>query len=69
VDKEGVLYVVDYKATAKDVAVTELTTAPYHDTYRRQMEFYQWLLEQNGFVIDKITSQVNEDNLYFVRKT
>jgi hypothetical protein len=51
VDKEGVLYVVDYKATAKDVAVTELTTAPYHDTYRRQMEFYQWLLEQNGFVV------------------
>ena len=26
-------------------------------------------LEQNGFVIDKITSQENEDNLYFVRKT
>lgn len=25
-------------------------------------------LEQNGFVIDKVTSQVNEDNLYFVRK-
>jgi FkbM family methyltransferase len=25
-------------------------------------------LEQNGFVIDKITSQENEDNLYFVRK-
>lgn len=25
-------------------------------------------LEQNGFMIDKITSQVNEDNLYFVRK-
>jgi FkbM family methyltransferase len=26
-------------------------------------------LDQNGFVIDKVTSQVNEDNLYFVRKT
>ena len=26
-------------------------------------------LEQNGFMIDKITSQENEDNLYFVRKT
>lgn len=25
-------------------------------------------LEQNGFVIDKVISQVNEDNLYFVRK-
>lgn len=26
-------------------------------------------LEKNGFVIDKVTSQVNEDNLFFVRKT
>ena len=26
-------------------------------------------LEQNGFMIDRVTSQVNEDNLYFVRKT
>jgi FkbM family methyltransferase len=26
-------------------------------------------LEQNEFVIDKVTSQVNEENLYFVRKT
>ena len=26
-------------------------------------------LEQNGFVVDKVTSQVNEDNLFFVRKT
>ena len=25
-------------------------------------------LEQNGFVIDKVTSQENEDNLFFVRK-
>lgn len=25
-------------------------------------------LEQNGFVIDKVISQINEDNLYFVRK-
>jgi FkbM family methyltransferase len=33
-------------------------------TKQEALEF----LEQNGFVIDKITSQVNEDNLYFVRK-
>jgi hypothetical protein len=51
VDKQGVLYVVDYKATAKEQAVTELSTASYHDTYRRQMEFYQWLLEKNGFKV------------------
>ena len=51
VDKEGVLYVVDYKATAKEEAIKELSTASYHDTYRRQMEFYQWLLIQNGFKV------------------
>lgn len=51
VDKAGVLYVVDYKATAKEDAVTQLSTASYHDTYRRQMEFYQWLLIQNGFTV------------------
>jgi hypothetical protein len=48
VDKEGTLYVVDYKATAKELPVTTLGTANYHNTYRRQMEFYQWLLAQNG---------------------
>lgn len=51
VDKDGVLYIVDYKATAKEEAVRELSTASYHDTYRRQMEFYQWLLAQNGFKV------------------
>lgn len=51
VDKDGVLYVVDYKATAKEEAIKELSKASYHDTYRRQMEFYQWLLIQNGFKV------------------
>lgn len=51
VDKEGILYVVDYKATAKEFPVTALSTANYHDTYRRQMEFYQWLLNQNGYKV------------------
>jgi hypothetical protein len=51
VDKSGTLYVVDYKATAKEEAVTKLSSASYHDTYRRQMEFYQWLFVQNGFTV------------------
>jgi hypothetical protein len=51
VDKAGTLYVIDYKATAKEEAITELSTASYHDTYRRQMEFYQWLFVQNGFKV------------------
>lgn len=51
VDDAGTLYVVDYKATAKEEVVTALSTASYHDSYRRQMEFYQWLLTQNGFTV------------------
>jgi RecB family exonuclease len=39
---KGELYVVDYKATgAKEYKI--------YDSYRRQMEIYQWLLRQNGF--------------------
>jgi len=39
--------VVDYKATAKAEAVTELDK-DWQDGYKRQMEVYQWLLRQNG---------------------
>jgi RecB family exonuclease len=60
-DDDGTLYVVDYKATAKEEPVTELSTASYHDSYRRQMEFYQWLLRQNGFTVS--------DTGYFVYTT
>lgn len=46
----GELRVVDYKATAKTKEITDLD-APggWHDSYRRQMEVYQWLLRANGF--------------------
>ncbi len=38
--------VVDYKATSKNSEVT--LNADWQITYKRQMEFYQWLLRQNG---------------------
>ena len=42
VNPDGELMVVDYKATgAKEHRI--------YDSYRRQMEVYQWLLRQNGF--------------------
>lgn len=50
VDKEKKLFVVDYKSTAKEGEV-ELTDSPWHDSYRRQMEIYQWLLANNGFEV------------------
>lgn len=49
VNDEGELMVVDYKATAKDKPVKELgPVGGWQDSYRRQMETYQWLLRANG---------------------
>ena len=49
IDPQGTYYVVDYKATAKSTPVTEL--AEWMDGYKRQMEFYQWLLRKNGLPV------------------
>jgi hypothetical protein len=46
----GEYIVVDYKATAKDEAVTELDK-DWQDGYKRQMEVYQWLIRQNGLPV------------------
>jgi hypothetical protein len=43
------LIVVDYKATAKDSEVN--IDAEWQDSYKRQMEIYQWLLRQKGFKV------------------
>ncbi len=47
VKPKGELIVVDYKATAKEGEVS--LDADWQDGYKRQMEFYQWLLRQNDF--------------------
>lgn len=59
VDSEGALIVVDYKATgAKEHKI--------YDSYRRQMEVYQWLLRQNGFTVSPtgyfVFARVNKEN-------
>ena len=48
----GDLIVVDYKATAKAAAITELN-AEWHQAYKRQLEIYQWLLRRNGHRVSK----------------
>lgn len=45
----GELIVVDYKATAKDGEVS--LDADWQIGYKRQMEFYQWLLRSSGFKV------------------
>jgi CRISPR/Cas system-associated exonuclease Cas4 (RecB family) len=39
--------VVDYKATSKNKKIIKLDE-PWHESYKRQMEVYQWLLRRNG---------------------
>ncbi len=51
INSAGEYIVVDYKATAKNEPVTELGEAGYHYQYRRQIEFYQWLLRKNGLKV------------------
>jgi len=46
---EGELIIVDYKATAKKIAPA--SEEDLYDSYKRQMEIYQWLFRQNGFKV------------------
>lgn len=55
-NEEGVLAVVDYKATAKKDEVS--LDADWQDDWKQQMEVYQWLLRQQGFAVS--------DRSYFV---
>lgn len=50
VNGKGELIVVDYKSTSKDKRIDSLDEE-WHDGYKRQMEFYQWLLRRNGFEV------------------
>lgn len=52
VTPDGTLHVVDYKATStqKEISLDD----QYKQGYKKQMEFYQWLLRQNGFAVSDI---------------
>lgn len=51
------LVIVDYKATASQSPIKSLDR-DYHEIYKRQIEFYQWLFKMNGFKVS--------DTAYFV---
>lgn len=48
VQPNGELIVVDYKATSKKEAPT---TDTLYDSYKKQIEVYQWLFRRNGFQV------------------
>jgi len=45
--------VVDYKATAKNDPVKELS-GKWHENYKRQIEVYQWLLRKNNLKVSNV---------------
>jgi len=49
VNPAGELIVVDYKSTSKDAEIT--LDDQWKDSYKRQMEIYQWLFRQSGFPV------------------
>lgn len=49
VDSDGQLIIVDYKATSKKEAPT--TAEDLYDSYKKQIEVYQWLFRRNGFKV------------------
>lgn len=49
VNPKGEFLVVDYKATSKEEEVN--IDAEWQQSYKRQMEIYQWLLRKNGFTV------------------
>lgn len=52
VNPSGELHIVDYKATSKNANIT--LDAPWQDSYKRQMEVYQWLFRKNSFTVSDI---------------
>lgn len=50
VDKNNEISIVDYKATAKSGEIT--LDEEWKDSYKRQMEVYQWLFRKNGFKVN-----------------
>jgi len=49
INKDKEFMVVDYKATSTQKEIT--LDEEYRQSYKRQMEIYQWLLRRNGFTV------------------
>lgn len=54
VTPDDTLIIVDYKATAKEGSIKELSDSAWDQQYKRQLGVYRWLLEQNGFSVESV---------------
>jgi len=51
VNPRGELHIVDYKSTSKEEVIT--LDDEWKQSYKRQMEVYQWLMRKNGFEVSE----------------
>lgn len=75
-DEDGALSVVDYKATSKEGEVT--IDSEWQISYKNQIEVYQWLFRNNGFLVSPVgyfvyangdrARESFSDTLHFVTK-
>ena len=49
VNPAGEFIIVDYKATSKKIGPSK--EEDLYDSYKRQLEIYQWLFRRNGFIV------------------
>ena len=54
INSEKELIVVDYKATSNSETINKLNDT-WHNSYRRQMDIYQWLFIKNKFSVSPLT--------------
>jgi CRISPR/Cas system-associated exonuclease Cas4 (RecB family) len=54
INDENKLFVIDFKSTSTNQEIN-LDTGGYKDSYKREVEIYQWLLTKNGFDISNIS--------------
>jgi len=52
INRAGELIIVDYKATSTTRTLS--LDDEYKQSYKRQMEIYQWIFRQNGFKVAKV---------------
>lgn len=54
VDKEGTLYMVDFKSTSTEDEFKLTMDYHYNQGYKKQLEVYKWIFEKNGFKVSDI---------------
>lgn len=52
IDSEKQLQIVDYKATSRDTGIA--IESSHYDSYRRQLEIYQWILSKEGYRVSSV---------------